>query len=65
MPQGFYRDLVKILKQNGFFIMAGGKGSHEKWRNTDTPVTVTVPHNLNSRMTANAILKQAGLSKAF
>jgi len=25
----FYRDLVKILRANGFSLVRGGKGSHE------------------------------------
>ena len=25
----FYRDLIKILRANGFILVRGGKGSHE------------------------------------
>jgi predicted RNA binding protein YcfA (HicA-like mRNA interferase family) len=42
----------------------GGKGSHEKWRQEETGRTLIVPHT-KSRHTANEILKDAGLPKAF
>lgn len=41
-----------------------GKGSHEKWVNTAERRMVTVSRT-KSRHTANGILKQAGLPKAF
>ena len=40
------------------------KGSHEKWRHPLKPHAVIVPRS-KSRHTANNILKQAGLPKAF
>jgi len=42
----------------------GGKGSHEKWRHDRTGRILIVPHP-KSRHTANEILKDAGLPKAF
>lgn len=42
----------------------GGKGSHEKWRHSMTGSTIIVPRS-KSRHTANEVLKQAGLPKAF
>jgi predicted RNA binding protein YcfA (HicA-like mRNA interferase family) len=64
VPKDFYRDLTKILTAAGFEQEEGGKGSHEKWHNTDTGRSVTVPRS-KSRHTANEVLKQAGLPKAF
>jgi hypothetical protein len=42
----------------------GGKGRHEKWVNQTTGIVVIVPRS-KSRHTANEVLKQAGLKKAF
>lgn len=64
MPKDFYRDLTKILTETGFVKVEGGKGSHERWQNSETGKTVTVPRS-KSRHTANEVLKQAGLPKAF
>ena len=64
LPKDFYRDLVKILMAGGFTQVDGGKGSHEKWQNADIGKSVTVPRS-KSRHTANEVLKQAGLPKAF
>lgn len=63
MPKGFYRDLCKILKMHGFSFYRMGKGSHEIWWNEETKQSLTVPENLKSRHTANAILKQANISQ--
>jgi predicted RNA binding protein YcfA (HicA-like mRNA interferase family) len=64
MPKSFYPDLIRLLRQAGFRRIEGGKGSHEKWRSADGRLTATVPH-AKSRLTANEVLKQAGLPKAF
>ena len=44
--------------------MPGGKGSHEKWIVPQSRRVVIVPRS-KSRHTANEVLKQAGLPKAF
>ena len=59
----FYRDLVSILRANGFEFLRAGKGSHEIWFNRTTNRHVTVPRTTKSRHTANDVLKQAGISK--
>jgi predicted RNA binding protein YcfA (HicA-like mRNA interferase family) len=64
LPKDFYRELVKILKEAGWYQADGGKGSHEKWTNPVMGKTVIVPRS-KSRHTANEVLKQAGLPKAF
>jgi len=64
VPKDYYRDLVKILTTAGFEQVDGGKGSHEKWKNVVTAKVVVVPRS-KSRHTANEVLKQAGLPKAF
>ncbi|MGO4409880.1 MULTISPECIES: type II toxin-antitoxin system HicA family toxin [unclassified Brevundimonas] len=55
---------MRLLRDAGFAPIPGGKGSHEKWRNGQTGVQVTVPSKPLRHM-ANEILKQAGLPKAF
>lgn len=63
MPKDFYPDLVRLLREAGCERVPGGKGSHEKWKRPDGQVFI-VPRS-KSRHTANAVLKQAGLPKAF
>ena len=61
----FYRELVSILRSNGWTLLRSGKGSHEIWFNPVTKRVVTVPRTTKSRHTANDVLKQAGLEKKF
>jgi hypothetical protein len=42
-----------------------GKGSHEIWHSPLTHRNFAVPLGIPSRHTASAILRQAGLPKAF
>lgn len=58
---GYYDQLVKVLKAHGFELFRQGKGSHEVWHNG--VISVAVPFNCKSRHTANGILKQAGIDK--
>ena len=55
---------MKILQAAGWQQVEGSKGSHEKWQNPNVDRVVTVPRS-KSRHTANEVLKQAGLKKAF
>ncbi|MBS0297490.1 MAG: type II toxin-antitoxin system HicA family toxin [Proteobacteria bacterium] len=64
MPQNFYPELVELLKAAGCELRPGGKGSHEKWFSPVTNRVFIVPRS-KSRHTANEVLKQAGLPKAF
>ena len=64
MPKDFYPVLIVLLLEAGWERASGGKGSHEKWRHSITGRTVIVPRS-KSRHTANEVLKQAGLPKAF
>jgi predicted RNA binding protein YcfA (HicA-like mRNA interferase family) len=61
----YYRDLVRILRRNGFVLKRHGKGDHEIWWDPETGRRAVVAVKTKSRMTANAALKQAGLPKAF
>jgi hypothetical protein len=42
-----------------------GKGDHEIWYSPLTERRFVVDNSIKSRHTANAVLKQVGLSKAF
>jgi hypothetical protein len=64
MPKDFYPDLVRLLTAAGCEKLPGGKGSHEKWRSPINGRVFIVPRS-KSRHTANEVLKQAGLPKAF
>jgi predicted RNA binding protein YcfA (HicA-like mRNA interferase family) len=65
MGQGFYRELIEILKEEaGAYYDRQGKGSHERWKTRDG-IPLSVPRNCPSAHTANAILKDAGLPKRF
>ncbi|PZM07729.1 type II toxin-antitoxin system HicA family toxin [Rhizobium tubonense] len=48
------------LSELGFEYLKNAKGSHEKWQSPSTKKMLLVPRNLQSRHTANAILKDAG-----
>ena len=60
-----YRALADTLREAGCRFERQGKGSHEIWYSPITRRTFTVPANIDGRPLANAILKQAGLPKAF
>lgn len=60
-----YADIVEHLKAGGCWFVRMGKGSHEIWYSPISGRSFTVPRSLASTPLANAILKQAGLPKAF
>jgi predicted RNA binding protein YcfA (HicA-like mRNA interferase family) len=54
-----------LLVRAGCTFVRAGKGSHQIW---DSPITkrrFPVPVGIVSRHTANGVLEQAGLPKAF
>ena len=63
MVDGFYKTVRAIISELGFEYLTNAKGSHEKWQSRHTGKIILVPRNLQSRHTANAILKDAGSSK--
>jgi HicA toxin of bacterial toxin-antitoxin, len=65
MSSGYTTTLKKILLENGCRFVRHGKGDHDVWENPRTGRRFTVDHDMKSRHTANAVLKQAGLSKQF
>jgi predicted RNA binding protein YcfA (HicA-like mRNA interferase family) len=64
LPQDFYPELTKRLREAGCTLVRTGKGSHEIWFSPIRNRTFTVPR-AKSRHTANAVLKDAGVPKAF
>jgi predicted RNA binding protein YcfA (HicA-like mRNA interferase family) len=65
MPATFDKDLIKLLREAGCYFVRPAKGSHELWFSPVSGRPLVVPSGIVSRHTANAILKQAGLPKAF
>jgi predicted RNA binding protein YcfA (HicA-like mRNA interferase family) len=60
-----YRELAAALQRDGCWMVRTGRGSHEIWYSPVAGRHVTVPRSTKSRHTANEVLKQAGLKKAF
>jgi len=54
-----------ILKLNGCYYVRHGKGDHDIWYSPITKRHVTVDGKIKSRITANAILQQSGISHRF
>ena len=59
----YYPLVVEKLRDARFQFIRAAKGSHEIWGLGN--VQVVVPFNLQSRHTANSILKQAGIKRKF
>jgi predicted RNA binding protein YcfA (HicA-like mRNA interferase family) len=65
MAPQFDRVLRETLHAAGCHFVRQGKGSHEVWYSPITKRNFPVPIGIASRHTANGILRQAGLPKAF
>ena len=65
MAPQFDRALRELLRAAGCILVRQGRGSHEIWQSPITKRNFAVPNGIPSRHTANAILRQAGLPKAF
>jgi predicted RNA binding protein YcfA (HicA-like mRNA interferase family) len=61
----YYRDVIRLLRENGYELKRQGRGDHEIWWNRKTGRRLIVDRKLRSRFTANGILKEAGIAKAF
>ena len=61
----YYRDVIRLLRESGYEFKRPGRGDHEIWWNPKTGHRVTIDRKLKSKITANEILKDAGLPKAF
>lgn len=65
MGATFDRELTRLLTEAGCSFVRPAKGSHSIWYSPVVQRHFTVPHGIVSRHTANAVLKQAGLPRAF
>ena len=65
MTSNLYRELVRMLTAAGCEFVRQGKGSHEIWYSPITRRKLTIPRNTIVVHTANKVLKDAGLPKAF
>ncbi len=61
-----YGKLVRdqLLAGNCWFVRHG-KGDHDIWMSPNANRPLTVPVNIDSRHTANKVMKDAGLSHRF
>ena len=62
---GYTGPLKKIPRENGCRFERAGKGDHEIWYSPISGKRFPIDSDIKSRHTANAVLKQAGLEKAF
>ncbi len=65
MAATYDRELKTILRNAGCYFVRPAKGSHELWYSPLSKRQFTVPANIVIRYTANGVLKEAGLPKAF
>jgi len=65
MSSNYSPNVKKILKKSGCHFVRQGKGDHEIWFSPLSGKHFPVDGTMKSRHTANEVLKQAGLKKAF
>jgi predicted RNA binding protein YcfA (HicA-like mRNA interferase family) len=65
MVEGYAQAITRMLLEAGCSKMRQGRGAHEVWSSPINGRVFVVDSKILSRHTANAVLKQAGLSKRF
>lgn len=60
---GYYKLVIEVLKQHGYYYERPGKGAHEIWSNGRRNQTVS--KNMPAREMANLIMKQCGIKHRF
>ena len=61
-----YTPVVKdMLRKAGCLMVRTGKGDHDMWYSPIVNRHFPVDNKIKSRHTANGVLRQAGLPKAF
>jgi hypothetical protein len=63
--KGYGRAVRRILIAAGCRLLRQGRGDHEIWTSPHARKPFTVPVTIRSRHTANKVLKDAGVPKAF
>ena len=59
------KEMISLLEKNGFMYIKNNNGSHKKYYNPKTNITVSVPMHAKElkKGLEHAILKQAGIEK--
>lgn len=65
MSSSFTPEVKRILQKHNCRFVRQGKGDHEIWFSPITKRNVTVDGKMLSRHTANAVMKQAGITYKF
>jgi hypothetical protein len=65
MGEGYTPELKQLLRNAGCRFERHGKGDHDIWYSPITERRFVLDAKIQSRHTANAVLKQAGLPKKF
>ena len=63
--RGYGKRVRDRLAAAGCGFLRHGKGDHDIWASPLSAAPFTVPVTIDSRHTANKVLKDAGLPKAF
>jgi hypothetical protein len=61
----FSREVRRLLREAGCYLVRQGKGDHEIWYSPISNTTFPVDSKIVSRHSANGVLKDAGVPKAF
>ena len=61
----YEKQVRKKLSENGCYLARHGKGDHDVWFSPITNLPITVATKIDSRHTANGILKRAGINYHF
>ena len=65
MAGGYGRQIERLLLDAGCHLVRMGKGDHDIWFSPVTGRSFVFDRGVKVRHTANGILKDAGLDKAF
>lgn len=59
------KQMIRLLRRNGFRLVPGGSGSHRKLVNPQTGIIIIVPYHAKDlkKGLEQAILRQAGLKQ--
>ena len=59
------KEMISLLEKNGFIYIKNNNGSHQKYYNPKTNITVSVPMHAKElkKDLEHAILKQVGIEK--
>ena len=61
----YRRERIKELRAKGCEFVRPANGSHELWQSPHSGARFVVQYDLRSRIAANNVLKQAGLTPIF